>query len=29
MSKRVVGVLHNDNCTVSLCKKPSLKEADP
>ena len=26
MSKRVVGVLHNDNCTVSLCKKPSLKE---
>ena len=25
-SKKVVGVLHNDNCTVSLYKKPSLKE---
>lgn len=28
MSKRrkVWGVLHNDNCTVSLCKKPSINE---
>lgn len=28
MGKRtkVWGVLHNDNCTVSLCKKPSINE---
>lgn len=24
--RKVWGVLHNDNCTVSLCKKPSIKE---
>ena len=26
MRRKVWGVLHNDNCTVSLCKKPSIKE---
>lgn len=25
-TKKVVGLLHSDNCTVSLYKKPSLKE---